>query len=74
MLATHPVAPSRATTFTLETAAPRATAMDYARQLIRRDGVALRDVNFRRSPDGSIMVGAPGCVTLRFVLPGHDRR
>jgi pyruvate/2-oxoglutarate dehydrogenase complex dihydrolipoamide acyltransferase (E2) component len=54
------------TTYTVETPTPRATAMAYSKRLVRLHGVPLRQVNYRRGPDGVIMVTAPQHPTLRF--------
>jgi hypothetical protein len=54
------------TTYTVETPTPRATAMAYSKRLVRLHGVPLRQVNYRRGPDGVIMVTAPGHPALRF--------
>lgn len=58
-----------AATYTVETATPRATAMAYAKRLVRLHQVPLRQVNYRRGPDGVIMVSAPGHPALRFAIP-----
>jgi hypothetical protein len=72
MVATMPARTSQ-NTFTIETDRPRASAMAYARFLVRQRGVALSSINYRRGPDGVLMVSAPESPTLRFEpLPSPD--
>jgi hypothetical protein len=70
---TAPIADGLATE-TIETESPRAAAMTYAKQLVRREGVALGMINYRRGPDGAIVVSVLGRATRRFVTPTFDLR
>jgi hypothetical protein len=65
-------APRGRTTFAVESTDPRGAAMAYAKRLVREQGVRLRHVNYRRGPDGVLMVSAPGCLTIRFTTPEVD--
>ena len=56
-------------TLTIQTPAPRTTALAHARSLVRRHQVPLHRINYRRAPDGTLMVSAPGHRAIRFTLP-----
>jgi pyruvate/2-oxoglutarate dehydrogenase complex dihydrolipoamide acyltransferase (E2) component len=66
MLSAATMAPRTGATYTIETERPRASAMAYAKRLVREHGVALRDINYRRGPDGVLMVSGPACPSIRF--------
>ena len=69
MTATMPTSQTTNHTYTIDTTAPRDTAMSYAKRLLRLHGVRLSHINFRRGPDGAHLVSAPGHPTLRFRQP-----
>ena len=56
-------------TITVETEQPRVGAMAYAKRLIREHGLRLSQVNYRRGPDGVLVVSAPGHSHVRFAVP-----
>lgn len=74
MFSTIVEAQTGAEIYTHVTAEPRATAMAYAKHLVRNQGVALRTINYRRGPDGVIAVSAPGSLGMRFPTPEQSAR